>query len=88
MQGAGAFCTSDAECWAHLTETIMPKKNRTNCFDFIEFPAKSIEDLNRTKIFYTNVFGWSYKDWGDDYSDTENSGLGSGIKASSPSRTK
>jgi len=42
----------------------MPKKDRINCFDFIEFPAKSIEDLNRSKVFYMNVFGWSYKDWG------------------------
>jgi uncharacterized protein len=64
----------------------MPKKNRTNCFDFIEFPAKSIEGLHRSKIFYANVFGWSYKDWGDDYSDTENSGLGSGINADASHR--
>ncbi|MBU0768570.1 MAG: VOC family protein [Proteobacteria bacterium] len=59
----------------------MKKKDRINCFDFIEFPAKSIEDLNQSKAFYINVFSWSYKDWGDDYSDTKSSGLGSGINA-------
>jgi predicted enzyme related to lactoylglutathione lyase len=46
----------------------MPTKDRIHCFDFIEFPAKSIEDLKQAKVFYMNVFGWSYKDWGDDYS--------------------
>jgi uncharacterized protein len=59
----------------------MPKKDRINCFDFIEFPAKSIEDLNQSKAFYMDVFGWSYTDWGDDYSDTKSSGLSSGINA-------
>jgi uncharacterized protein len=59
----------------------MPAKDRIHCFDFIEFPAKSIEDLQKSKVFYMNVFGWSYKDWGDDYSDTKSSGLGSGINA-------
>lgn len=38
-----------------------------NCFDFIEFPANTVEDLHQSKTFYGNVFGWSYQDWGDDY---------------------
>jgi predicted enzyme related to lactoylglutathione lyase len=59
----------------------MKKKDRTNYFDFIEFPVRSIEDLKQSKAFYLNVFGWSYKDWGDDYSDTKSSGLGSGLNA-------
>jgi predicted enzyme related to lactoylglutathione lyase len=54
---------------------------RANCFDFIECPAKSIDALNRSKDFYRSVFGWSYKDWGDDYADTQSSGLSSGINA-------
>ncbi len=27
------------------------------------------------------MFGWSFKDWGDDYIDTTSSGLGSGFNA-------
>jgi predicted enzyme related to lactoylglutathione lyase len=59
----------------------MDEKDRINRMDFIEFPAKSVEDLNQSKDFYTNVFGWTYQDWGDDYCDTKSSGLGSGINA-------
>jgi len=59
----------------------MDKIDRINCFDFIEFPAENVENLNRSKDFYKNIFGWSYKDWGDDYSDTQSSGLSSGINA-------
>ena len=59
----------------------MIKDERENHINFIEFPAKSIDDLQKSKDFYRTVFGWSYKDWGDDYSDTKESGLGSGINA-------
>ena len=33
---------------------------------YIEFTTTSIE---RTKEFYSTVFGWSFKDWGPDYID-------------------
>ena len=59
----------------------MPSKNLTNKFDFIEFPAKDASQLRNVQRFFSNVFGWSYQDWGDDYSDTTSSGLGSGINA-------
>jgi uncharacterized protein len=59
----------------------MTNTRQANRFDFIEFPAKSIDDLNKGKAFYRYVFGWSYRDWGVDYSDTKDSGLGSGINA-------
>ena len=59
----------------------MKKKIQKPRLDFIEFPAKSIDDLLKTKSFYSSVFNWSYKDWGDDYSDTKDSGLGSGLNA-------
>jgi uncharacterized protein len=61
--------------------TAMDRHDRVNCFDFIELPVKDINTLNQTKEFYNKVFGWSYADWGDDYSDTQNSGLGSGLNA-------
>ena len=59
----------------------MTKNNRHNQIDFIEFPANSVEALSRSKAFYQSVFGWSYKDWGDDYADTQDSGIGTGINA-------
>jgi predicted enzyme related to lactoylglutathione lyase len=59
----------------------MVRQQRENRFDFIEFPAENVGCLNKAKAFYQRVFGWSYKDWGDDYSDTQSSGLGSGINA-------
>jgi predicted enzyme related to lactoylglutathione lyase len=33
---------------------------------YIEFITNSIE---QTKMFYSTVFGWSFKDWGPDYID-------------------
>ncbi len=54
--------------------------------DLIEFPAKSAEEHKLTKDFFTNVFGWQYKDWGDDYSDTHDSGLTSGIVSAEDNR--
>jgi predicted enzyme related to lactoylglutathione lyase len=59
----------------------MPDHKRVNCIDFIEFPASSPEALAQSKRFYAEVFGWSYKDWGDDYADTHSSGLASGLNA-------
>jgi predicted enzyme related to lactoylglutathione lyase len=46
--------------------------------DYVELPAK---DLARAKKFYGAVFGWTYQDWGDDYADTQASGVGSGLNA-------
>jgi len=59
----------------------MDKHQRPNCIDFIEFPAENVKSLNQTKGFYNKVFGWSYKVWGDDYSDTSSSGVNSGLNA-------
>ena len=52
--------------------------------DYIEFPAKSVKELNAVKDFFTEVFGWSYQQWGDDYADTNDSGVGSSINAEDP----
>lgn len=59
----------------------MDKHERRNCIDFIEFPAENLNSFHQTKAFFNKVFGWSYKDWGDDYSDTSSSGLNSGLNA-------
>ena len=34
--------------------------------NYVEFTTTDIE---RTKKFYSTVFGWSFKDWGPDYID-------------------
>jgi predicted enzyme related to lactoylglutathione lyase len=64
----------------------MTAKSIANQFDFIEFPDKDIDQLKNARRFYSSAFGWNYKDWGDDYSDTTSSGLGSGINADSEHR--
>jgi predicted enzyme related to lactoylglutathione lyase len=52
-----------------------------NQIDLIEFPVKSAEQLKQTKEFFTAVFAWKYTDWGQDYSDTPDSGANSGVNA-------
>jgi predicted enzyme related to lactoylglutathione lyase len=56
-------------------------KARNSCVDYIEFPAGSLDELTAAKRFYGSVFGWVYKDWGNEYADTESSGVGTGINA-------
>jgi len=45
---------------------------------YIEFTTTDIE---RTKKFYSTVFGWSFKDWGPDYIDStvESAGIAIGF---------
>lgn len=52
----------------------------------IEFPASNREQLNKTKAFFGEVFGWSFRRWGDDYADTKDSGIGSGISTDNPTK--
>lgn len=52
-----------------------------NQIDLIEFPVQTAEELKQTKEFFTDVFDWKYTDWGDDYSDTPESGTNSGVNA-------
>lgn len=55
---------------------------KNNQIDLIEFPANSPEELQKVTNFFTEVFGWQYKDWGGVYSDTQDSGVASGVNAS------
>ena len=52
-----------------------------NQIDLIEFPVSSAEALKVTKTFFTNVFGWGYKEWGDTYNDTTDSGVSNGVNS-------
>ena len=44
--------------------------------NYVEFPAK---DLAATKAFFQSVFGWSFVDYGPEYTAFENQGLDGGF---------
>ena len=70
--------------WCHHP---MKTESRENRIDYVEFPTASNESHAATKQFYGTVFGWSYQSWGDDYSDTKDSGINSGINGSREHQT-
>jgi predicted enzyme related to lactoylglutathione lyase len=44
--------------------------------NYIEFPTKNIEV---TKSFFTTVFGWSFTDYGPEYTAFSNEGIDGGF---------
>jgi uncharacterized protein len=64
----------------------MSTNHRNNHIDYVEFPAQSPESFAAAKRFYKEVFGWSFQDWGDEYSDTKDSGITAGFSAASSHR--
>jgi predicted enzyme related to lactoylglutathione lyase len=61
----------------------MSHSARHHAINYIEFRSTNIE---RTKKFYSTVFGWTFKDWGPDYIDcsADASGVAIGFAASEP----
>ena len=59
----------------------MPTHNQ---IDLVEFPAPSADGLAMTTTFFTAVFGWTFTGYGDEYSDSADSGVTSGVNASDP----
>ena len=53
---------------------------------YVEFRSTNIE---RTKQFYSAVFGWKFKDWGPDYVDcnARDCGVSIGFAASEPTES-
>ncbi|WDE09145.1 VOC family protein [Thalassomonas viridans] len=47
-----------------------------NKINYVEFPSK---DLAATKTFFTTVFGWSFQDFGPEYTAFSNEGLDGGF---------
>jgi uncharacterized protein len=43
---------------------------------YVEFPAK---DIQKTKTFFTDAFGWSFQDFGPDYISFSNQGIDGGF---------
>ena len=54
----------------------MSKHEKLN---YVEFPAS---DLDGTKAFFSNVFGWTFLDYGPEYSAFSDQGLDGGFYAS------
>ncbi|MBL8080023.1 MAG: VOC family protein [Anaerolineales bacterium] len=50
--------------------------NQHEKINYVEFPAK---DLTATKTFFQSVFGWSFTDYGPEYTAFENQGLDGGF---------
>ncbi|MDH3975051.1 MAG: VOC family protein [Deltaproteobacteria bacterium] len=50
--------------------------NENEKISYIEFPTKDIES---TKKFFSTVFGWSFSDYGDEYSVVANAGVNAGF---------
>jgi uncharacterized protein len=50
--------------------------NEHNKLNYVEFPCTSI---SRTKEFFERVFGWSFVDYGPDYTSFSNQGLDGGF---------
>jgi predicted enzyme related to lactoylglutathione lyase len=65
---------------------MMSGDSRENRVDYVEFPAPSAEAFANVKRFYKDAFGWTFQDWGDEYSDTKSSGIGTGFSAAAEHR--
>lgn len=50
--------------------------NKHEKINYIEFPSKDIET---TKSFFTKVFGWSFVDYGPDYTAFSDEGIDGGF---------
>ncbi|MFT4014742.1 MAG: VOC family protein [Paracoccus sp. (in: a-proteobacteria)] len=46
--------------------------------DYLEF---SSPDLSATKDFFSRAFGWNFNDYGPDYQELADAGIGGGIAA-------
>ncbi len=58
--------------------------NEHEKINYIELPAK---DLNATKEFFTKVFGWSFQDFGPEYTAFTDQGIDGGFYRSDLSST-
>jgi len=50
--------------------------NQHEKINYIEFPAK---DIAKAKAFFTEVFAWSFVDYGPDYTAFSNEGVDGGL---------
>lgn len=50
--------------------------NEHEKINYVEFPAKNIK---KTKTFFTNIFNWSFVDYGPEYTAFSNEGINGGF---------
>lgn len=50
--------------------------NKHEKINYVEFPAK---DIGKAKAFFTEAFGWSFVDYGPEYTSFTNGGLDGGF---------
>ncbi|MDJ0571732.1 MAG: VOC family protein [Pleurocapsa sp. MO_192.B19] len=50
--------------------------NKHEKINYVEFPAKDIE---ATKAFFAQVFGWTFEDYGTEYTAFSNAGIDGGF---------
>src|SRR5256884_2113618 len=62
----------------------MTQRDHDRQVDYIEFGATDIE---RTKQFYQQVFGWKFEDYGPDYTRFQDGRLSGGVTNDAPVRT-
>jgi predicted enzyme related to lactoylglutathione lyase len=48
----------------------------SNKINYVEFPAR---DIQATKAFFANVFGWTFEDFGPEYTAFSNQGIDGGF---------
>ncbi|MEP0250622.1 MAG: VOC family protein [Roseobacter sp.] len=65
----------------HLRDLTVTARNSVK-LDYLEFTSPFLEE---TQNFFAQAFGWEYIDYGSDYRDIQNAGLGGGIERG-PSR--
>ena len=58
-----------------------------NTINFIEFPVANADLMAESKAFYSEVFGWSFREWGSEYADTKSSGIDAGFNADPANRS-
>ncbi len=54
----------------------MTRTSLDRCMDYVEFPAT---DVAATKKFYADVFGWTFTDFGPDYTSFHDGRLSGGF---------
>ena len=58
--------------------------SEVNKISYVEFPAA---DIAETKTFFSSVFGWKFKDYGDAYISFSNQGIKGGFYKSEKAAT-
>ena len=55
----------------------MSQEEHDKRIDYVELPTT---DMQHLKTFYSSVFGWTFTDWGPDYTSFEDGRLAGGLR--------